>query len=38
LDRAPFVAKVQEIDKKFEAQGYWPKALLESVDRLRGGS
>jgi TRAP-type transport system periplasmic protein len=35
LDRAPFVARVQEVDKKFEASGYWPKGLLESVDALR---
>jgi TRAP-type C4-dicarboxylate transport system substrate-binding protein len=35
LDRAPFVAKVQELDKKFEAQGYWPKALLDAVNALR---
>lgn len=35
LDRAPFVARVQEVDKKFEASGYWPKGLLERVDALR---
>jgi TRAP-type C4-dicarboxylate transport system substrate-binding protein len=35
LDRKPFVAKVQEIDKKLEADGYWPKGLLESVNALR---
>jgi hypothetical protein len=35
LDRKPFVEKVQEIDKKLEASGYWPKGLLESVNALR---
>jgi TRAP-type transport system periplasmic protein len=35
LDRKPFVAKVREIDKQFEASGYWRKGLLESVDALR---
>lgn len=35
LDRAPFVAKVQEVNKKLEASGYWRKGLLESVDALR---
>ncbi len=35
LDRAPFVARVQEVNKKFEASGYWPKGVLESVDALR---
>lgn len=35
LDRAPFVAKVQDVDKQLEASGYWPKGLLESVNALR---
>ena len=35
LDRAPFVARVRQVDQKLEASGYWPKTVLESVDALR---
>ena len=35
LDRKPFVEKVQQIDKKGEAEGYWTRSLLESVNALR---
>jgi TRAP-type C4-dicarboxylate transport system substrate-binding protein len=35
LDRAPFVQKVQELNERFEAKGYWSPGLIESIDALR---
>jgi len=35
FDRTPFLAKVQELNKKFETEGLWRAGLMDSIAQLR---
>ena len=35
IDRTPFIERMRERNKQWEAEGYWREGLIEQIEALR---